>query len=241
MTMCGRFTLRTPVADIAEIFGVLRLDESENRYNIAPSQAVPVVRQNGPSRELTLMRWGLIPRWARDPKIGLRTINARAETVATKPAFRDAFKRRRCLIPADGFYEWKKDGSKKKRPFYIHRRDGRPFGFAGLWERWERADSKPIESCTVITTDANDVLQDLHDRMPVILPEESYDRWLDPKWKDDAKLSAMLTPFPGNELTLFEVSPVVNNPRNETAECIAPLEIQLQLDLPEQSPSNCEP
>ncbi len=209
--------------DLAEVFGVLRLDESAARHNIAPSQAVPVVRQNGAVRELTLMRWGLIPRWASDPKIGLRTINARAETVATKPAFRDAFRRHRCLIPADGFYEWKKDGTKKKRPFFIHRRDGRPFAFAGLWERWERTNVPPIQSCTVITTDANELVHDLHDRMPVILGEEAYDGWLDPKTDDTAELSALLKPFPSEALALFEVSPVVNSPRNDSPECVVPL------------------
>jgi putative SOS response-associated peptidase YedK len=211
------------MTDLAEVFAVLRLDESAARYNIAPSQVVPVVRQNGPVRELTLMRWGLIPRWATDPKIGLRTINARAETVATKPAFRDAFRRRRCLILADGFYEWKKDGSKRKRPFYIHHRDGRPFAFAGLWERWERPGVEPIQSCTVITTDANDLMHDLHDRMPVILSEDAYARWLDPKRQDQGELSALLKPFSSDEMALFEVSPIVNSPRNDSPECIAPL------------------
>ena len=226
--------------DLAEVFSVLRLEDAEARYNVAPSQVIPVVRQNGPIRELALLRWGLIPRWATDPKIGLRTINARSETVATKPTFRDAFKRRRCLIPADGFFEWKKDGSNKKRPFYIRRADRHPFGFAGLWERWERPGVEPIESCTVITTEANDVLHDLHDRMPVILPEDSYDRWLDPKRDDQVELAAMLVPFPGSELTLFEVSPMVNSPRNDSPECIAPIETQRTLELPVESPTNGE-
>lgn len=218
--------------DLAEVFGVLRLDDVRARYNVAPSQAIPVVRQNGSVRQFALLRWGLIPRWATDPKMGVRTINARAETVATKPMFRDAFRRRRCVIPADGFFEWKKDGSKKKRPFYITRADGHPFGFAGLWERWERPGVQAIESCTVITTDANDLLQDLHDRMPVILPEDAYDRWLDPTQDDQAELSAMLVPFPPNELALYEVSPLVNSPRNDSPECVAPLDTQRTLDLP---------
>ncbi|MBI3462160.1 MAG: SOS response-associated peptidase [Planctomycetes bacterium] len=163
--MCGRFTLRTSARDVAEEFGLIEVPDLFPRYNIAPTQPVPVVRK---PRQLDFLRWGLIPPWADDPKIGSRMINARAETVATTPAFRRAFQTRRCLVIADGFYEWQ-----NRVPFLIHRRDHRPFAFAGLWDRW-----KGIDSCTIITTDPNDLIRPLHDRMPVILAPEDYDRWL---------------------------------------------------------------
>lgn len=167
--MCGRFTLRTPAKHIAEIFGLSDVFDLPHQYNIAPSQDVAAVRLNreGKKRELAMLHWGLVPFWAKDPKIGYRTINARAETLATKPSFRNAFKKRRCLIVADGFYEWQKTNG-KKQPFLIHMKDDRPFAFAGLWEHW-KGDDEVIESCTIIVTEANDLMKPIHDRMPVIL------------------------------------------------------------------------
>jgi putative SOS response-associated peptidase YedK len=218
--MCGRFTLRTPAVDLVEIFQLLHMPELTPRYNIAPTQPVAVVRQEGKQRELSLLHWGLIPSWSKDPKLGASLINARAETVATKPAFRTAFKRRRCLIPVDGFYEWKKTEGKTKQPYYIRLSKEGPFAFAGLWEHWEGPDSSAVESCTIITTEANDLLRPWHDRMPVILPEEEYARWLDPKLEDAGTLTGLLKPYPPSEMTAYPVSTLVNNPRNESPRCI---------------------
>jgi putative SOS response-associated peptidase YedK len=183
-------------------------------------------------RDLTMMRWGLVPSWSKDPKSGPPLINARADTVATKPTFRSAFRSRRCLIPADGFYEWQKTdttmnsagyGSRPiKQPFHIRLNPDHPFAFAGLWERWEGADSSAIESCTIITTDANDLLRPIHDRMPVILHEEDYDRWLDPNESDAKQLESLLRPFPPEEMTAYPIGLFVNNARNDSLQCIAP-------------------
>jgi putative SOS response-associated peptidase YedK len=220
--MCGRFNLRTPARDLVEIFQLLREPELTPRYNIAPTQPVAAVRQVGKFRELSLLRWGLVPSWSKDPKAGPPLINARAETIATKPAFRSAFKRRRCLIPADGFYEWQKTEAKAKQPFHIRMKNEHPFAFAGLWEHWEGGDSSAIESCTIVTTTANDVLRSIHDRMPVILQEGDYDRWLDPKLEDVPTLERLLRPYPTDEMTAYPISTLVNSPRNESAECIEP-------------------
>jgi putative SOS response-associated peptidase YedK len=220
--MCGRFTLRTPARDLVEIFELLREPELSPRYNIAPTQNVAVIRQDGKSRELSLMRWGLVPSWSKDPKAGPPLINARAETVATKPSFRTAFKRRRCLIPADGFYEWQKQvDSKTKIPHYIRMAKDRPFAFAGLWDHWRHGEGEPLESCTIVTTEANELMRPLHDRMPVILPEENYAQWLDPKNEDLRALESLLRPYPPGEMTAFPISTLVNSPRNERPECIA--------------------
>lgn len=220
--MCGRFTLRTPPKDLVEVFQLLHTLEMTPRYNIAPTQPVAVVRQGASCREMSFLRWGLVPSWAKDIKIGASLINARADTIATKPSFRTAFKRRRCLIPADGFYEWKKGEGKTKQPFYIRLKKDYPFAFAGLWEHWEGPDNSTIDSCTIMTTDANETLRPLHDRMPVILHEEDYDRWLDPK-TDPTQLGELLKPYPPEEMTAFPISTFVNNARNESAQCIEPL------------------
>jgi putative SOS response-associated peptidase YedK len=223
--MCGRFTLRTPARDLVEIFELLREPELSPRYNIAPTQRVAVVRQDGKSRELSMMRWGLVPAWSKDPKAGPPLINARAETVATKPSFRTAFKRRRCLIPADGFYEWQKTDSKTKIPHYIRMAKDRPFAFAGLWECWHGSDESDLESCTIVTTEANELMCSLHDRMPVILPEENFAQWLDPKNENVPELEALLRPYAAGEMTAFPISTLVNSPRNESPECILPASI----------------
>lgn len=225
--MCGRFTLRTPAKDVAEMFDLAprQLELAGGwraRYNIAPSQDVAVVRcqAKGHARQAAWLRWGLVPAWAADPAGGYRMINARAETAATKPSFREAFRHRRCLVPADGFYEWKR-GAKPKQPYYIRLQDERPFAFAGLWDAWHQGDSA-IESCTILTTDANELVADLHDRMPVILDPERFDAWLDPAAEDPARLMRLLTPYPAERMTLYPVSTVVNSPRHEGPECIAP-------------------
>ena len=216
--MCGRFTLRTPARDIAEVFQLLRKPALVPRYNIAPTQPVAVVRLAEGHPELSMLHWGLIPFWAKDTKIGYSTINARAETVATKPAFRQAFAKRRCLIVADGFYEWQQT-SGRKQPFYIFMKDDRPFAFAGLWEHWKR-ENEEIESCSIIVTEANDVLKPIHDRMPVILPEEDYDRWLNPQLDDPVHLQVLLNSYPAEEMMACPVSTFVNSPRNESPRCI---------------------
>jgi putative SOS response-associated peptidase YedK len=218
--MCGRFTLRTPTKAIVEAFDLTEALDLPPRYNIAPTQQVAAIRldpRQG-TRQLSLLRWGLIPSWADDPAIGNRLINARAETVAVKPAFRHAFQKGRCLVLADGFYEWKKTGS-TKQPFYVRLRDDGPFAFAGLSEHWQRGD-QTIDSCTIITTEANELMAGIHDRMPVILSRDDYGLWLDGDFHGQAKLLEMLRPFPAEEMEAYPVSTLVNNPRNETATCI---------------------
>jgi len=220
--MCGRFTLTTNLGAIAKRFGVARfLEEVGRRYNIAPTQTVIVVSDDG-TRHLTQMRWGLIPSWAKDPAIGNRMINARAETVATKPAFRVALRKRRCLIPADGFYEWQQVG-RRSQPVYITLKTREAFSFAGLWEAWTSPDGEEINSCTIITTEANDVLKPIHDRMPVILTREAEAVWLDPTIQDPERLLPLLTPYPSEEMEAYPVSTKVNNPVHDTPECVLPL------------------
>lgn len=222
--MCGRFTLRTPLGVLVDQFAA-QLDSSLQlavRYNIAPSQNIPVVRLDDGHRQLTTMRWGLVPVWAKDLKIGFSGINARADTVATKPMFRAAYKKRRCLVLADGYYEWKTEG-KSKLPQFYEIDDGRPFAFAGLWEQWwgpDKSSVDPLESCTLITTAANELASQVHDRMPVILDPPDYDAWLDPANQD---VGYMLDQFPPDRMSVKPVSTFVNNARHEGAECIAPL------------------
>ncbi len=223
--MCGRYTLRTPAQDIADFFELDEVPDLAPRFNIAPTQAVAAVRRSADSRgrHLALLHWGLIPSWADDPKIGYSTINARAETVSSKPSFRSAFKKRRCLIAADGFYEWQKTGDKnKKQPFLIHRRDAGPFALAGLWERWKR-DELVIESCTIIVTEPNELVRPIHDRMPVILSPQDFDLWLDPAVDDVGRLEALLRPAPAADLEAIAVSTRVNNPASDVPECVVPL------------------
>ena len=221
--MCGRFTLKTSRARIKEMFRLQRLGEWDPRYNIAPSQPVLAVRAIPESgeREGVFLKWGLIPSWAKEPGIGNNLANARADTVAEKPAFRSAFKKRRCLVIADGFYEWQA-GPGGKTPYYFQLKDQGPFAFAGLWERWEKGE-EPVESCTLITTDANGVVEPVHNRMPVILDPGSFDRWLDPSEQRVEALKAMLVPLPDDSLTAHPVSKLVNNPRNESPQCIEPV------------------
>jgi len=222
--MCGRFTLFEADKVLSKEFGVSGVPLLSPRYNIAPSQAVAAVRASpaGAGRELALLRWGLIPSWSKDPAIGNRLINARAETVREKPSFRNAFRRHRCLIPASGFYEWLRQ-ERGKQPYYVRMRDARIFAFAGLWDRWESPEKGVIETCTILTTSANAVLAPIHDRMPVILPPGKYDRWLDPALKDPDSLAPLLVPFPPEEMLTFPVSPRVNAPTVDDERCIAPL------------------
>jgi len=222
--MCGRFTLFEPDKILAREFGVSDFPPRSPRYNIAPSQPVAAVRAApaGTGRELALLRWGLIPSWSKDPAIGNRLINARAETAREKPSFRNAFRRHRCLIPANGFYEWQRR-ERGKQPYFVRMRDERLFAFAGLWDRWENPGKDVIETCAILTTTANAILAPIHDRMPVILPAGEYDRWLDPSLKDPGSLEPLLVPFPPEEMLAFPVSPRVNAPSTDDEGCIAPL------------------
>lgn len=212
--MCGRFTQRSPLSVYASMFGVgLNILEGAPRYNVAPSQLVAVCRTAELGwRELVLLHWGLLPHWAKEPKTSYSMINARAETVASKPAYRDAFRKRRCLIPADGFYEWR-PGKPRKQPYYIHRRDGKPFAFAGLWEHWEQGKDT-IETCAIIVTTANETIAPIHDRMPVILAPADFERWLDPK-QDAAGLLPLLKPAPAGDIEAYTVGLSVNSPQND--------------------------
>lgn len=221
--MCGRYTNSKPPEVFGQLFGApVRSLDFVPRYNIAPSTDVLACRDLPETgRELTQLRWGLIPSWAKDAKIAYHTINARAETVAEKPAYRAAFRRRRCLIAADGFYEWKPD-TPKKQPYHIRLKGGAPFAFAGLWERWER-EGNAIESCTIIVTTANELVATIHDRMPVILPPVHYDRWLDPRLHDPEALKPLLRPYPAGEMEAWRVSTLVNSPKNDRPELIEPL------------------
>ena len=218
--MCGRFTLRTSTKDIVAAFSLIDAPDLKPRYNIAPTQQIAAIKLDPETgtRQLSMCRWGLIPSWADDPSIGYKMINARAETVAVKPVYRSAFKKGRCLIVADGFYEWKKNG-KNKQPFFIRLKDDKPFAFAGLSEHWHRGD-QTIDSATIITTEPNELMESIHDRMPVILSPENYDLWLDPEFHGQEKLLEMLRPYPAEDMQAYPVNTVVNNPRNETRGCI---------------------
>jgi putative SOS response-associated peptidase YedK len=222
--MCGRFTRTADLRTVAQRFGVPTAAAESvwmPHYNIAPTQTVIVVGDDG-TRSLTEMRWGLIPSWATDPSIGNRMINARAETLPVKPAFRVALRKRRCLVVADGFYEWQQVG-RRKQPVYIVLRSREPFGFAGLWDTWTAPDEEAIRTCTIITTEANDLLKPMHDRMPVILSREAEAIWLDPTIQDPAILLPLLTPYPAHEMEAYPVSRLVNSPRNDTPDCIVPI------------------
>ncbi|MCU0527686.1 MAG: SOS response-associated peptidase [Elainella sp. Prado103] len=221
--MCGRFTLTQSAEAIATAFGLDEVPTFVPGYNIAPSQPVPVIRADvNQHHRFDYLYWGLIPSWAKDPAIGSRLINARSETVAEKPSFRTAFKRRRCLIAADGFYEWQRQKD-KRQPFYFHLDNHRIFGFAGLWEHWQSPSGDELQTCTILTTEANEQMQPIHDRMPAILHPRDYAVWLDPAMQTSDQLLKLLHPYEASELTCYPVSPQVNSPRNDSPACIAPL------------------
>ncbi|MBL1264026.1 SOS response-associated peptidase [Methylomicrobium sp. RS1] len=221
--MCGRFALFSQPEILEQHFECKALPgmETAPRWNIAPSQTIAVVRQENGTRRLAPVRWGLIPGWAKDGKIGYNLINARAETVAHKPAFRNAFRHRRCLIPADGFYEWQViPGAKAKQPWFIALRSRLPMALAGLWETWQSREGTKIESCTIIVTEANDLMRPIHDRMPVILPSGDWSAWLETADHDAKFLQNFLKPYLNDEMTAWKVNTSVNSPRNDTPECI---------------------
>lgn len=221
--MCGRFTNRITPAQYQECFDVLYAEERRPRFNVAPTQSIPVIRPKNGQRELFQASWGLVPSWAKERKIGSSLINARADTVATKPSYRSAFKRHRCLIPVDGFYEWRQIGPKEKQPYFIHRKDGAPFAFAGLWECWKSPQGEELESACLITTEPNKLMEPIHNRMPVILSPSDYDRWMNTPPEDSKSLQSLLIPFVADDLQADPVSKLVNAPRNDVPQCIEPL------------------
>lgn len=221
--MCGRYNRKTPLKQLATLFDCPSPpDDAPPRYNIAPTQPVVAVRlDQSADRQPVWLRWGLVPSWADDVKIGNRLINARADTASSKPSFRAAFKARRCLIPADGFYEWQKLDARHKQPFHIRMKDERPFAFAGLWEHWHKDGGPVLETRTILTTDANELMRPIHDRMPVILPEGDWQRWLDLKTaKADAE--QLLRPYEGQDLVAVPVSTWVNKPQHDDPKCLEP-------------------
>jgi putative SOS response-associated peptidase YedK len=221
--VCGRFTLTVSARVLAELFDLDELSDFTPRYNIAPTQQVPAIRATDDAgREAFDPRWGLIPSWAKDRKMASRMINARSETVASKPAFRAAVRSRRCLIPADGFYEWRKIEA-AKQPYLIRFADRRAFGFAGLWERWHEPGGGPVDSCTIITTTPNPLVEQVHDRMPVILDPADYEEWLQPEQLSADRLSDLLVPCPDEGMEAVPVSTRVNNPRNDDPACLEPV------------------
>ena len=217
--MCGRFSQQRPASELAEIFAAEPLaDDPGPRFNVAPTDDALVVVQRADRRAITAYRWGLIPHWADAAKVGSKMFNARAETLTTSPAFRDAFRRKRCLVPVDGFYEWHREGT-RRQPFAIARDDGRPLALAGQWSGWhDPVADRVVRTFTIITTRPNDQLADLHDRMPVVVPDEAWGRWLDPTFPDPAELHGLFEPSDEIELRIWPVSPLVNNVRNDGPE-----------------------
>jgi len=217
--MCGRFTLTIDINTVAKAFHVAPTVQATARYNIAPTQEVVTVMRNG-AAHLDLLRWGLIPSWAKEESIGSKMINARAETLAEKPSFKGLLRSKRCLVVADGFYEWKQEHGGKV-PMYITMKDHEPFAFAGLWDTWKSPEGEQIRTCTIITTNPNDVVLPIHNRMPAILTPEAREEWLDPGLQDDHVLLHLLSPYPSDAMIARPVSRLVNNPRNDSPELIA--------------------
>jgi len=213
--MCGRFAFYSPHEAVARLFGVADAPEVEPRYNIAPTQFIAAVRETGGPREVAMLYWGLVPSWAKEKSIGVRMINARSETLAEKPSFRGAYKRRRCLVLANGYYEWQRSGA-IKQPYLISFADGEPFGMAGLWERWrEPGSGEPLESCCIVTTSPAPAVAHVHDRMPVIIPPDAYAEWLDPDNVATDRLTRLLAPCEAPGLQARAVSRRVNDARNQ--------------------------
>ena len=219
--MCGRYRLTAKERYLRDHFGLEGDVSWEPRWNIAPTQKVPIIRQyrKEPKRSFGLVRWGLIPSWAKDEKTGLKAINAMSETASDKPTFRDAMRHRRCLVAADGFYEWKKVGTKEKQPYCFAMIDDSTFAFAGLWERWRNPAGEFVETCTILTTKPNSLVSDVHDRMPVILKPDDYELWLDPGCADVAAIADCLKPFDPRSMKKYPVSTRVNRADNDDAEC----------------------
>jgi putative SOS response-associated peptidase YedK len=223
--MCGRFTLTIDPAQAQDVFGDFTFpDQFAPRFNIAPTQPVLTIPNDGRNRA-DFFLWGLIPSWSKDPSIANKLINARGETIAEKPSFRGSFKHKRCLIPVDGFYEWKvTPGVKTKTPHYIHMKDRKPFAFAGLWDEWRSPDGGEVRTCTIITTEPNELMSTLHNRMPVILHQKDYADWLDAAPRTPDSLLHLIQPFPAAKMSAYPVSTMVNTPNNDRAELVVPLQ-----------------
>ncbi|HTP00474.1 MAG TPA: SOS response-associated peptidase [Anaerolineales bacterium] len=221
--MCGRFTLTLDPAEVKEQYENASFPEKfAARFNIAPSQAILAIPNDG-KNAADFFLWGLIPSWAKDAAMGARMINARGETLAEKPSYRGAYKYKRCIIPADGFYEWKSQpGTKTKVPYFIHMKGGKPFAFAGLWDEWHAADGSPVRTCTIVTTAPNSLMATIHDRMPVILQPEDYAEWLDQAPRAPDSLQHLIASFPADQMEAYPVSALVNSPANDRAECLQP-------------------
>lgn len=224
--MCGRINLRTSPAELAEFFELFREPVWAPRYNLGPMQQILIVRHQPEGTRLAEpVQWGLVPIWAKDPAIGSKMNNARSETITEKPAFRSVFRKRRCLIPASGFYEWQQTVGKTKQPWHIFRADGTPLIFAGLWDHWQAVDGAVLESCAVVTTEANQFMSEIHTRMPVILSKEMARLWIDQSDIEPAALTELMLPCPDDWLAKTPVSTLVNNVRNESPECIQPVKL----------------
>jgi putative SOS response-associated peptidase YedK len=234
--MCGRFARFSPAHVFRMLYRLRTIQELEPQFNIAPGQEVYAVRgitvrdegqrsaaNQGFQKELVQLRWGLVPFWSNDPSFGSKLINARSETAAEKSSFRKPFKQQRCLIPADGFYEWKKTKSGSKQPYFVHMKDEQPFSLAGLWDRWQGPQGEVIASFTILTTEPNCVVKPIHKRMPVIIAQEQYDTWLDPTINEVVKLQKLLTPYDGEKMAAYPVSTYVNSPKHADKKCVAPL------------------
>ncbi len=221
--MCGRFVMTLAPDKLRHVFGVTEVPLLTPRYNIAPTQQILSVCQNGDGyRHLKTLRWGLIPHWSKDSSIGNKMINARCETIHEKPSFRGPIRFHRCLIPASGFFEWQHI-DERKQPYLIQRKDGEPMAFAGIWESWKN-DGETIETCAILTTEANSLMRDIHNRMPVILAASEFDHWLDRNITDPAQLKALYTPYPSESLQAIPISTAINNARHDAPDCLAPLD-----------------
>lgn len=224
--MCGRYQLKTQAGRLAELFHALHVEGADlivPRYNIAPGTPVLVVRDTPMGRAIEHVRWGLVPAWAEDPKVGYKMINARSETAVSKPAFKSAMKYRRCIVPCSGFYEWKKIDSRTRLPHHITVEGVDAFGLAGLWERWQDPAGNELETCTILTCGPNEMMADLHERMPVILGPDEYDSWLDPDQQDADAAARLLRPYPAGQMAAWPVSTYVNKAGNEGQRCIEPV------------------
>lgn len=229
--MCGRYTLARSQQELSERFGIKQLFvDLEPRYNIAPSQSVPVVISDEGERKLQAYQWGLIPAWVKDLQKTKPLINARCESLIEKASFKNSFKKRRCIVPAEGFFEWKKQGA-QKRPMFIHSADSELIAFAGIWDEWRTEEGTPVRTFCIITTEANSLVSDVHDRMPAILDKDAEAKWLDESINDPQQLMELLHPCPENRLKMHEVSPRVNSFKEDCAELIEPAEAPLQLHL----------
>lgn len=231
--MCGRYQITTAPEAIRRLFRYAEQPNFPPRYNVAPTQPIPIVRMTDGARHFALVRWGLIPSWVKDPKAFTLLINARGESVNDKPAFRNAMRYRRCLIPADGFYEWKRDGA-VPRPYHVRLKGGGPFAFAGLWESWSGPNGEEVETAAIVTTDANSALRPIHERMPVMLEEDAYDLWLDCRNVDAMTASALIAPIRDERIEAYEISPAVNKVANDGSDLIEPYTAPPEADAPQQ-------